>query len=648
MSAIKTKNNSARMEELLHLFSKENPEIRKALAWALPSYNLLLEVHAKSFEEFALLPIARQQGLDYTDPLFSFRTVMPPCPRCSGTKVNRVKENTYRCRDCNIKFTATHNSIISGSNTNSLTWMQVLHCMLSFFSIKRTCEICGIAAQTYYYIRNRLFYAMQFMLQNVKLYGVVQCDNTFIHTNFKGASLEDDDYPEDSPVNKVTFIPRVARKRGGGYSHKENVTNAVCLYTAIDNYGHSLVRYVGLGNATATKLYRAVPNSKYLDIIPEKDPFEFTFRSAVANEKMNKTILISDKEKAIYKYASYLGIECQQRAYRKNSVQLQISSNEYNIQKVNALHRRLKEFFRKTNYISSKYLPGILVLFEFIENTGATTEAIGRLFEILATPNLGQAPDFYNNLFVAPNYFVEWQRDGSLLKNIPYNQMLAAYLYHKKKIDPSAEISLDYIMEQTGYRTENTIRRIYKNIIASDIMDNIYSAMEDKTMKTSRRLVPVELYISGSLKRFLELYDALFRHLSLPLDEQMPYPEARNCMMKELHITDSIQKAEKHLKQIDEYIRAKRLSEKKAVVAKARRERTQNRKLDKGIELYNRILASRAEYRSENIAPPSMLEYYKIFSEEEGVSYQTIETWVSKAKQHLIHQKLKKVERSKQ
>lgn len=649
MSAEKQTINSKRIVKLLQLFSEENAEVRDSIARILPSYNTLLSLHAITFEEFSLLPLARKRGLNYKDPLFSFRAVMPPCPKCGEEKkVYKLGENSYRCRNCNAKYAANQNSISSGAKVSSLTWMRVLHCMLEFYSVKRTCAHCDISPMTYYNIRNRLFYAMQIMLEDVKLYGIIQCDNAFVHSNFKGASLDDDDYPEDTPLYRVNFLPRKAKQRGGPQSHKENVTNALCLFSAIDDFGHSLVRYAGLGSATATKLYRYVPSSKYLLEIPDKDPFDFTFRSSTHKSKDGtKSLLVADKEAAIEKYASFLGINCETHVFRKNNTQVVLGKDAHDIQKINALHKRLKDFFRKTNYVSSRYLPGFLVLFDFIENTGATTEAIGRLFEIISTPGLGQPQSFYKNLFSVPNYIIDWANDNSLVKNVPYNQALAACLYHEKRINPNSKTTIESIMEQTGYQSGNAIRRVYKNFVSSGVMDTIYTAMKNGyKISTDNNNIPLELYVSGGYKIFVELYDLLCSKLLSCSDEFINYPSTRLKAMAELNITMSVPKTEKHLQIIDTNLRSHRLSKLRSRVYDSNR-RTKNKTiLESAMAAYNRIQELIKELQRENRAVPPMSYFYKVYAEEAKVPVGSVEGLLVIARKHIKNEATKRLERN--
>lgn len=144
------------VKRCLDAFAKELPETRNELARVISSYNLLLSLHARSFEEFSLLRVIKEQGLDVDveDPLFTFKGIKPPCPTCGEKKrIVRAKENTFVCKLCEArgirecKFTPHHGSIVWNQNFPSLTWMMVLHCMIEGYSAKRACEFCGIKSE---------------------------------------------------------------------------------------------------------------------------------------------------------------------------------------------------------------------------------------------------------------------------------------------------------------------------------------------------------------------------------------------------------------------------------------------------------------------------------------------------------------------
>lgn len=486
---------SQRADELMRLLGSELPEVRLELANSFPSYNSLLNLHAKTFEEFALLPIAREQDLHVDDALFSYRDVRPFCPKCHmQEKVILKGKEGYFCNSCNIKFQANHNSLSSGFKVSSVVWRIILDCMLNFYTLKRTCECCGITATTYYNIRNRIFYAMQLLMSEVKLYGNIQCDNTIVHLSYKGSQIQNDEYSEDSLFTDTKPVHRKARKRGGSYTNSEKNNNSVCIFTAIDDYGHSVARMIGIGAASYRKLYNSIGSSKYLYTVPEKDPFSLTRGGNMCHANAGAhSLLIADGEGAIKKYASEIQMNFESNVYRKNGKQLKLGKDAHNIQKVNSLHSRLKNYLRKLNYVSSKYLPGFLVMFEFIENTGASEEAIGRLFEILAKPGLGRDKDFFDNLFVIPS--IDEPTHKSSVVSVPTTKSAKTSNKNKSIQTQYCTVPADYLQYYDDY-TE-----IRKLPLPQQITLNAFVERENDKYKKKYSIGMIQYYF----KRIVQL-----------------------------------------------------------------------------------------------------------------------------------------------
>lgn len=415
---------SNKKQAFLLLFSRQSKEVRESILSDLPAYHALLSLEAESFEELALKVQTEKRGVRYSKDT----PVVPDCPFCGKyDEVSKKTGYTYRCRACNHTFASNYNSISSGTKCDALTWMKVLQCILDFVSISETCRRCGINKKTYYLIRNHLFYGMQLLMDRVKLYGEIQVDNTFVRMSYKGMNLQATDSPEDSVFYEEPFKPRPGRKRGGSYLMAERSANSVCIYTAIDDRGHVMVRFVGIGMTNYRNLKQYIPSEKYLLTVPEKDPFADLLKAHTAEPKTfsgDSSIMVADKEHALEKYANSLGVQFESHVYRRNGIQFQQHGEMRNVQKVNALHRRLKDFLRKCNYVSSKYLPGYLCLFEFLENCGGSPAAVQALFQILATPNLGKPATFYQDQYSVPNYLLEWFEDENVLKKLPYNKLL--------------------------------------------------------------------------------------------------------------------------------------------------------------------------------------------------------------------------------
>ena len=464
-------------------FAKEAPQIRDSIVKDLPSFNILLALKAQSFEEFALQLLAEERGITYTKD----NPLMPECPHCkTSAKVGRKEDGIYRCNICKRTFSANYNSISSGTKCDALTWMKVLQCILDSTSITKTCEYCDISETTYYKIRNRLFYAMQTLLDDLKLYGVIEADNTFVRTSYKGANLQESQFEEDSIFFDHSFKPRPARQRGGAYGFAEKNANSICIFAAIDDRGHVLTRFVGVGLTNYQALKNYIPDGKFLLSVPSKDPFSSLFKEhkrEAPTKPRDKTVMVADKERAIEKYALLNGMQFESHVFRRDGVQVRLSSESHNIQRVNALHRRLKDFLHRNHYVSTKYLPGYLILFEFIENTGASQKAINKLFQILAKPNFNKHASFFEEMYTVPNYLEEWLLSDTPLSKLPYSKVLAFYLLdHQRHPEeyPEETVTMREIEEETGYSAP-TIRKIYRELDAAGYREIILKHFKKPT-----------------------------------------------------------------------------------------------------------------------------------------------------------------------
>lgn len=527
------KRTSKRAEKFLVSFSREHKDIRGEIARIIPEYNDLLEMHAVSFEEFALQYVAQQQGLPYEDPLFDYATVKVSCPKCGeADKITRQKDGSFQCSKCRKHYSANAGSISSQSNCSAATWLKVLHCIVSQFTVEQTTAFCGISPSTYYSIVVKLFYATSLLLQDMKLYGVIEADITFVHSNYRGVDLEDVEYPEGSIFEEIKYLPRQRKKRGGAdpaLSNKEKNRNAVAIFTAIDDRGHCFVRCAGLGSVTAKRLEKCIPRGCILDSVPDSDPFPYLKPQSkeAVTAPGERTLLVSDGELAIAKYASAAGIPHEAHVYRRKGKQVRLPEDAHNIQRVNALHSRLKKFLRGLNGVSTKYLPGYLTLFSFLECCGNTPEMIHRLFQLLARPGLGEPPEFYKSLFSVPNIYLQWQSEDNPLKNLSYRQRRAFYLYDLRsqqlKDKDKDALSMADIRAETGYSDSN-IRRIYHNLMASGYADFI-RAYFDETDGNVRKVHKNVQNLVCADPVFLAVYDAWAEQRQLPPKERMTLDE---------------------------------------------------------------------------------------------------------------------------
>jgi hypothetical protein len=365
--------------------------------------------------------------------------------------------------------------------------------------------------------------------------------------------------------------------------------------------------------------------------VPEQDPFPFTEKDPRADlYDSKKTLIVSDKEAAIAKYVAKMEIPHESHVFTKNGKPLKLPEGSHNIQHVNALHKRLKNFLRKANFVSSRYLPGYLIFFEFLENTGATDAAIGRLFEILVTPGLGQSKEFYENLYSVPDIYTEWSSDNVALKKIPYNRMLAAFRYHKKKEAEDAGkdpgYSMNDILEETGFQSSGSVRRIYKNIVAAKLIDDICKVMEAPKKIIEKKIQaasPAE--VSDVILRY---YDDFCSILQSPEGVKASFKEIHRILNEKHGLSIKRNHFHHYVTYIEEHgFRKTKLADLKTEAK--RRRHTSNPRWEEVFATYTAIVQ---EYKVSGVKPPPRQELLRMVGEKTGLSAYTVADYIAAAK----------------
>ena len=616
------KNNSLRTEKFLELFSRERQDVREAIAHVIPEYCELLGMHAVSFEEFALQEAAIQQGLPYTDPLFDYTTVKMPCPQCGDIeKVKRWKDGSFQCPSCKKRYKANAGSISANSNCPPATWLKVLHCLISQFTVEQTKAMCRISANTYYLITSKLFYAMSLILKDIKLYGLIEADITFVQSNYRGVDLQEDDYPENSLFDETKYIPRPARSRGGSYTNQERNKNSVAIFTAIDDRGHCFIRCAGLGMVTAQRLINCIPRDCFLATVPEVDPFKYMKKQkeTMSTAPGTASLMVSDGEHAIAKYAAANGMPFESHVFRRNGKQVKLPGNAHNIQRVNALHSRLKKFLRGLNGVSSRYLPGYLTLFTFLECCGQSPEILNTLFLTLARPGLGQPPEFYKSLFTVPNIYVQWQDEKNPLKHLSYRQLEAFHLSDLRSRQLAAgdsnPITVSYITTATDL-SRSSIRRIYKDLLASGYADLIRAYFDENDGCTLQRKQTITQSLICTDPVMLAVYDAWAEERRLPPDQRSSFKEFCKRMGAQHQREFKTSATRYHFNQIEKY----GLRDPLPPLARGSKEIPPS--IQAQIDVFNEYKELQLSYRKKGLPVPPADALFAIIAERHGITYE--------------------------
>lgn len=246
------------------------------------------------------------------------------CPHC-GCVENIQKfgksnsKQRYRCKDCGKTFSATSESLLSGTQKSLSTWERYIECMLDGLSIRKSAEECGISARTAFTWRHKILDALSKKAEKeTRLSGVIEADETFFRVSYKGSRH----LPEG----------RKAHHRGTKASKRGLSRQQVCVPCAIDRSNSVLSKICNLGKISTREL------------------------TAFYEGKVEcGSIFCTDSEKSYQGFTSskeYKLVQIESGKHRKGI---------YHINHINAYHNNLKQFIYRFRGVATKYLNNYLV-----------------------------------------------------------------------------------------------------------------------------------------------------------------------------------------------------------------------------------------------------------------------------------------------
>ena len=124
---------------------------------------------------------------------------MPACPRCGSVKVSKMKDSNgernkrflWRCHDCKRQFTVRIGTIFEDSRLPLRIWCHAFWRACSSkkgVSALQISRECSITYKTALFLMHRIRYAMAEPSKQIKLYGTVEIDETYVggKPRFKG------------------------------------------------------------------------------------------------------------------------------------------------------------------------------------------------------------------------------------------------------------------------------------------------------------------------------------------------------------------------------------------------------------------------------------------------------------------------------
>ena len=245
------------------------------------------------------------------------------CPHC-GCVENIQKfgksnsKQRYRCKDCGRTFSATSESVLSGTHKSLSTWEKYIECMLDGLSIRKSAEECNISLQTSFVWRHKILDALSRKVEKeTSLKGVIEADETFFRVSYKGRRKN---------------MPRPSYHRGTKASKRGLSRQQVCVPCAIDRSNSVLSKVCNLGKISTREL------------------------TAFYEGKVQEgAIFCTDSEKSYKGFTSskeYKLVQIESGKHKKGI---------YHINHINAYHNNLKQFIYRFRGVATKYLNNYLV-----------------------------------------------------------------------------------------------------------------------------------------------------------------------------------------------------------------------------------------------------------------------------------------------
>ena len=156
-----------------------------------------------------------------------------------------------------------------------------------------------------------------------------QLDETFLRENFKGNHKKSTNF----------IMPRKARKNGQEAKLTGSSNEQICIASGINDMNNVFFEIAGRGQLTNKSLEKILKN------------------------KVEAGSIISTDKRSNYKTILKLFNVAEHNAYQSNTIEAY-----QNLENVNALHSRFKEFIRKIHGVATRRLENYLVWFSWIEN----------------------------------------------------------------------------------------------------------------------------------------------------------------------------------------------------------------------------------------------------------------------------------------
>lgn len=250
------------------------------------------------------------------------------CPHCSSDKFQRwgtttAGEQRYRCKSCTKSFTGLTGTPLNRVRHKGLL-LRYAACMKEQLSVRDAAEQLGLHRNVVFRWRHRLMPELD-KHQPTALEGVAEVDEAFFRESFKG---------------RKRGMPRKAHKRAMPAGKRGISREQIPVLTAVSRGSRSSHLTVLPGVPTTTSVVAALA------------------------PVMSKDLVLCSDSAGLYKpTGKALGVTLRQIPRGMHKL------GPYHIQNVNALHSRIKGWFRPFKGVATRNLPVYLAWFRFFDES---------------------------------------------------------------------------------------------------------------------------------------------------------------------------------------------------------------------------------------------------------------------------------------
>lgn len=271
------------------------------------------------------------------------------CPHCEGVKIyahGYYKERRrYKCRSCSKTFNDFTGTAVDGIKKLG-QFQEYLLMVVESVTIRKAANKIGVNMKTIFDWRHKLLSSLEALNGTGFSKGIVECDDKQLDINEKGSR----------------GLGRKAYKRPSDRNTKRGISNdKVSIMVATDRKGGSTMRMAKVGRIDAESVRK-------------------TIGGLVAHDN----VLCSDSHPSIIKWAKENDLE----HHTFVATRQHVKDRCYHVQHVNSMDNRYERWVKGFYGVSTKYLPGYLNWFVFLQRIRESTLQAQELAKCVAE-NIG-------------------------------------------------------------------------------------------------------------------------------------------------------------------------------------------------------------------------------------------------------------------